>query len=152
MLRDPNDFRADEYIARPTCRVNLDTAQTLTTGATTAVVFDGADIFDAFGMHSPTANNTRITFVVPGVYDVGGGAQFEASAVGQRAVSVRVNGATIIQSIRVDAAAAGSTILPIHTIYRFAPGDYIELTAFQNSLGDLDVQAATAWTSLNTKY
>ena len=151
MLRNPNDFRADEYLARPTCRARLTTPFQLTTAVSAAIPLDDTDLFDAFGMHT-TGANTRITILVPGIYAVGGNATFAADAVGIRFLGTQINGtAAVVGSVRVSAASAGTTILNVHGILNFVANDYIELVAQQTSGGNLNVTGAAMWAALLTK-
>jgi len=151
VLSDPNDFRASEYLARPTCRARLTTPFELTTGVSAAIPLDDTDLFDAFSLHV-TGANTRITISVPGIYAVGGNATFAANATGIRFLGTQINGtAAVVGSVRVDAAAAGTTILNVHGILNFVANDYVELVAQQTSGGPLNVTGAAMWAALVTK-
>lgn len=141
---------AVEYLARnkPRCRVFNSAAITLTTATVTALTFN-SERYDVGGCHSTVSNTSRLT--VPagegGLYHIGGCAEFVASATGERIVDIRLNGATFITRHR-DIASSGSTshTYNVSTDYQLVAGDFVELTAFQNSGGNLNVSSLGNYT------
>jgi hypothetical protein len=100
---------------------------------------------DTHGYHSTVTNTSRLT--VPancdGWYIISGGALFEANATGVRGLRVRLNGSTYIQEILLNNLGASfGTRVQITTQYYLSAGDYIELQAYQNSGGNLNVQVS----------
>jgi hypothetical protein len=120
------------------CRVFSSSPQNVPDNGFVAVIFE-SERFDTDNMFD-ISNPTRITFNTPGFYLVGGTLEFEpnATASGPRNLSITLNGTTAINS--------GETFhgpnfpypeadLETNTVYLFQAGDYIELTAFQHSVG-----------------
>lgn len=123
------------------CRVYNTAAIVLTTGVAKVLTFD-SERWDTASIHSTSANTSRLTAPIFGLYAGVGHVRFAASAVGIREISVSVNGATTIAIQDVPALAAGVTIMSIPFEYELAAGDYVELVAFQNSGGNLNVEVA----------
>lgn len=119
-------------------RVGATAVQTLGTGANTPIVFD-LEVFDPFGLHSNTTNNTRITVQEPGWYQIGGFVTFAANATGIRQISVVKNGTTALAEISTTALGGGNVAkLAIDAAEYLAAGDYVELNAYQDSGGNLN--------------
>jgi hypothetical protein len=121
------------------CRVN-GAALALTTATLTAIPFN-AERYDALALHDTATNNTRITPPVAGKYGIGGSAQFEISAVGSRELWIRLNGTTPIAAVAAPPGFTREALLTVHTEYDFnGTTDYVELCAYQNSGGNLNVE------------
>jgi len=114
---------------------------TMTTGVAAALTFN-TERYDDSAFHSTSVNTSRMTIPVAGKYLIGGTVRFAANTTGQRNIYLQVNGATIIASVDLDATAALTFDIDIVTAYSFAAADYIELFAFQNSGGNLNVTSA----------
>lgn len=102
--------------------------------------------YNSFGMHSLTANTSRITAPRTGLMIFGGGVLFAANATGYRQLYVSLNvGATIIATEAVQAitVAAITTQLVVAGAYPVTAGDYIELNASQGSGGALNVTSGS---------
>jgi hypothetical protein len=146
MLRE-NDARLaiTEVKEAPTghirTRVYNTAAIVLTTGVAKVLTFD-SERWDTALMHSTSVNTSRLTAPIFGLYAGTGYVRFGASAVGIRELSVAVNGATTIAIQDLTALAAGVTIMQINWEYELSAGDYVELVAFQNSGGNLNVDVA----------
>lgn len=97
---------------------------------------------------------TRITAPADGWYFFEGGVEFAANATGSRTLSLRVNGSTIFKAQRSNSnSASASTLLSISALYRLAAGDYVELVAFQNSGGALNVNTQSDYSPvLSAEY
>lgn len=118
----------------PACRVYRTTDQSLTDNTETTITFD-AERFDPTGMHSTSSNTGRITFSDAGVYIVSfhgwlasGGDYAEVEG------RIRLNGSTVIalESRHMSTFNAPQTIM-MHTIYKFAAGDYVEMRLRQDN-------------------
>lgn len=122
----------------PTAFVSRAGSQTLTTGTPAKISFTSEDL-DPANMVNLGANPTRVTIVEPGIYSVYGTGEFATNATGDRRLAFTVNGgATLFGTER--SATANATPTPCaKDILLLVPGDYIELDAFQNSLGDLGI-------------
>jgi hypothetical protein len=129
----------------PHCRVYNNAAIShTTTGAWQAVTLN-SERHDTGAMHSTVSNTSRIT--VPtgggGVYAVGGCVDFANNGTGVRAIGIRLNGTTFLavhtSPTRTD---GGQPTLSIATEYLLAAGDYVELMAWQNSGGALNLTSS----------
>lgn len=128
-------------------RVYNSGAITLTTGATTALTFD-SESYDTDTIHSTVANQSRLTATTAGKYLIWGNVSFAANSAGVRIVKVQLNGATDIHKVRVEPVdlATHPTEIAVCCEYSLSAADYVELYAFQNSGGNLDVEQNTDWT------
>lgn len=113
----------------------------VTSGTPQFLTFD-SERFDNGGLHSTSVNTGRLTAPITGLYMIGGGVEFAVSGIGSRQLALRVNGTTFIATENQSAVAGDVTEMDIATPYRMTAGDYVELRAFQNSGGALNVTAA----------
>ena len=95
-------------------------------------------------MHNPAVNPARFTAVSAGYYIVTGCVYFQASgAVSNPSwASIRQNGATNLCYQFFPFASNADRILIVAQVVKLAIGDYVELTAFQNSGFALNVGVA----------
>lgn len=70
-----------------------------------------------------------------------------ANGTGQRELTIRKNGATILAEIQSVGGAGNATEQVVMGIAQFAAGDYIELLVQQTSGGNLDAQAVAPYAS-----
>lgn len=133
----------------PICQVYATVAQNIPTGAATAILYDSENI-DLYGMHSATANTSRITPTAPGWYEVSGGAVYAFNASGSRKCQPYVNGSPInYASGQVPPVGAGSGLgtavgCPTVELYFNGTTDYVELYAFQDSGSTLGINPNAA--------
>ena len=86
---------------------------------------------------------TRLTAPASGLYLIGGNIQFAHNTSGRRILRILINGSNYIADQRSNATAASSDLaLNVNTIYPLSAGNYVELRAFQDSGGSLNVLAA----------
>lgn len=125
----------------PKCRVYNSAAISVTNSVETALTFN-SERFDTDTLHSTSVDTGRITFTTAGTYLVGGSIRWEdsASTVAQR-LAIRLGGATKLAETLNNHANNGGSPLSIATLYAFSAGDYIELVAYQNTTGALNVTA-----------
>ncbi len=137
-----------DTLVLPCCRVYKSAAQSINSGAATAITFD-TERYDTDTMHSTVSNTTRITFTTAGVYSVGASIEFAASAVGNtRVLAIKLNGTTFIafeQEAPVP-GGLGSTNMTTETEYKFAAADYVEFIVQQDSGGPLNIDSAGNYT------
>jgi len=130
------------------CGLYKNTTQSLTTATSTAITFGASDVedFDTHSFHSTTTNTSRITIPnsLGGVYQISAGARFDANATGVRYISVFLNGLAIALSMAPNNGTISGSGCSIYTAVKLIPGDYIELNAYQNSGGALNVGAVGA--------
>ncbi len=127
----------------PAVRAFNSSAQSLATSTTTALVFDSTR-YDSFPtQHSNAANKSRLTCTVAGLYRITGQVRFAASTSGDRQLGIRLNGATFLAFTSTPSTLTASVWAnTITTEYRLSIGDYVELTAMQNSGLALNVDSA----------
>lgn len=125
-------------------------AQSINNATATAISLD-AETNDSDAFHNNATNNSRLT--VPtgkaGLYAISGVVQFASNAAGYRQLQIQLNGATILSSFVVAPTTTVTSVLG-ETKYYLNDGDYIELLAYQNSGGALNVNAGAGntWFSM----
>lgn len=134
--------------AQPRAGAYHATTQSLTNNTETAVLFNTED-YDVGAMHDTASNTSR--FTVPtggdGLYLLTGTVDFIASATGIRYLRWRKNGATAISGTMSQPGNASYNTQLVHTVVAaLVAGDYVELVAYQDSGGALNIgDAATRY-------
>lgn len=123
-------------LAPPRCLAYQGTATTTFTTGVFAVLGLDTELFDSEAIHSTVTNPSRMTIVTPGLYLCLGAVSFAANATGFRESAISKNGTISARGI-VQAASAGTTVVPVHTYLQCVAGDYIELQGAQSSGGNL---------------
>src|SRR5215475_670000 len=128
----------------PAVRVYHSTTQSIANAAYTAIAFDSERFDQAGGAaaahHNTVTNNSRLTCLYAGIYDIAGGVEWAANATGQRFLQIRLNGTTgIAISVGASAAVDSTGHVTIQTIYQLAINDYVELMAYQTSGAGLNI-------------
>ena len=139
-LRDALNF----LLNVPACFVTQSATQSLTSSAWTALTYDQS-VFDSYGGHSNSTNNSRYTAQVAGWYLVFGCACFAANATNQRGAAVAKNGTRIQGAAgftQTTSLLSPATPSP-PTIAFLNAGDYVEVQAYQNSGGALATASGT---------
>jgi len=119
--------------------------QSVANATDTAIQLNAADDFDTNSLHDISTNNTRLTASVAGYYHVIGEIKFATSTAGtQRYAKIRYNGSTVkAQSVDAQAPATGVTpVIQVSTLVDLSASDYVELMAYQDSGGALNVTDA----------
>lgn len=125
-------------------------AQTYTTGASAMVAFNATTI-DTYGGHSNVTNNTRYTAQVAGTYWFKGNPLWVSNGSGGRTCSLFKNGVQVPTSFVVYPAASTSYAamgIECSSMVVMAVGDYVELSAAQDSGGNLNSYVAGAASNL----
>lgn len=94
---------------------------------------------DTDAMHSTSSNTSRLTCTVPGAYIITGAGRFAPASGGIRYLQIRLNGSTFIASNSLIAAVSDNHDLTVVRRYRLALNDYVELIAYQNTGGALNI-------------
>jgi hypothetical protein len=130
-------------------KVHRNSGQSLNNTTLTAIQFNN-ETYDTDACHDNATNNTRLTAPFTGYYLVGGHAQFEANATGVRLLTVGVNGTVGLDNVQWPApSGAGITAnADVSTVLQLTAGDYVELFAWQNSGGTLNVELANFWIAM----
>lgn len=111
--------------------------QTTTTGGWTTLTFD-TETVDTYNGHSTSVNNSRYTAQVAGYYRVTGTASFATNSTGSRGCRISKNGSIITGSGQLAGAGTLNAVISCaSTVVFLAVGDYVELSAGQNSGGNL---------------
>ena len=118
-------------------RVYHSAAQSTVTATPLTLAFD-SETFDTDAIHDTVTNNSRLTCKTAGVYLITGHIRFEANTVGDRRVQIWLNGAAAIAT-QASVATAITCGLTVTAICNMAITDYVELTAYQTSGGNLNV-------------
>lgn len=111
----------------------------------TSVPFD-SEVFDSDGFHDSGSNPSRFTIPTgfDGYYTVIGMVEFAANGTGVRNATLRLNGTTVIASMAHTNAGGGTPSRElVATTYRLQAADYVELRAYQESGGNLNLTSGT---------
>lgn len=119
--------------------------QSIAASTDVAVDFTAADTTDTDGYHNPASNSTRI--VIPSglgglFFTIIGSFTFAASLGGtERIAKLRKNGTTVIAEQTEQGLVNADLAMQVSATYPLADGDYIELIAWQDGVGAINVQA-----------
>jgi len=133
-IADQNRARFKNSMAR----VRRDSVQTISNNTDTPINFDNED-FDTDSIHDNATNNTRLTVKLAGKYLIGGCLEWEANGNGTRRIHILKNGTTNLSHSHIATHASDEIAHAITTLASLAVDDYVELVAYQDSSGDLDV-------------
>lgn len=126
----------------PAARVANSASQTIGTSGVTVLAFD-TERYDTANLHGP-ANNTLLTAPVDGIYAISASVQWAATgATGMRSLSIQRNAASFLAVDTRDdlAGATNATSQEVTTQARLQAGDFVRAQVFQDSGGDLSVNA-----------
>lgn len=99
--------------------------------------------WDTDVIHDNSTNNSRLTCKTAGVYLIIGTMAYANNTTGVRQAAIRLGGSTFIASVLVNANGGSNlTVLVVTRIYPLAVNEYVELVAFQDSGGSLNVTSA----------
>lgn len=118
--------------------------QVIATSTRTVLTFDTED-YDNNALHSTSSNTSRLTCPVSGLYHIFGQITFTASAAGNiRLSDIFFNNTAMLAQGSATPNAAARGFPNVSTQYRMTVGDYVELRAFQDTGGNLNVQGSTS--------
>lgn len=126
-------------------RVYSSSAQSISNSSETAINLD-SERYDYGSFHDTVTNNTRLTAPVAGIYHISGSLQYAVNGTGVRVVYIRLNGTTDIAAQTAPSSSASSIGMSLDTLYYLNAGDYVELTAYQTSGGNLNVNSSGNYT------
>jgi hypothetical protein len=128
----------------PQARVFNSAAIATTTAVAKTLTFD-SERWDNGSLHSTSANTSRLTAPITGLYAIGANVEFASNVTGFRAlqfdVTFAAGGTATIAFDTRNAANGVVTIIPLATQYQLAAGDYVEAVVTQTSGGALNVAA-----------
>lgn len=138
-------FRAQVIADIPvmdSCRVYNSANISVPNAAFTALTFD-TERYDTNGLHSTASNTSRLTAARTGVYLITGNIFWAGNAAGAlREVGISVNGSTTVFIARaLQAPTANAIGLTVATLWTLSATNYVELLAYQDTGGNLNVTA-----------
>ncbi len=125
-------------------RVYNNAAFSVAASTETAITFN-TERSDSDALHSVSSNTSRMT--IPsgkdGRYIISGAAEWAASALGTlRRLSIRLNGSTYIAKTELTSIINAALPQDVSTVYDLVATDYVELVAFQDTVGAVNLQAS----------
>lgn len=122
-------------------RVYRTTNQSTASGAFVPISFDAArfNYSSVATLMWVIGSPTRLTCVIPGVYEIFGNVVWDTNATGIRILTILLNGVTNIAVQNANPTAAAPARCIVGCTYELAVGNYIELTAYQNVAAPLNV-------------
>lgn len=122
------------------CTTTGTTTQSIPNSTQTVINWD-FDYTDPAGLHNIASNNSAIYVKAAGWYQIQAQVQFVYNATGYREISLLKNGSSLDRTTAIVAPITGTAAYASTSILTYLiPGDYIEVRAFQNSGGALDVR------------
>jgi hypothetical protein len=135
------------------CSLYKSVAQSIGNATATAVTFDSEN-FDVNGYHSTSTNTSRIT--IPsgkaGYYLISGSLGFGGNTTGIRISYLYKNGSLLNLPATIPAVVANDVRVSFNYTVNLAVSDYIELFAYQNSGGSLNVSGDAVDTTFSISY
>jgi hypothetical protein len=135
----------------PSVQVLQGVAQTLTTGVFAPVTFTTELSKTHTALHSNSSNTSRLIIgTIPGTWMVSGVVQFTTSATGSRRAILNFNGANIAPSYTAVTVGSGtfySVVIQPQIVIATVSTDYVELSAYQDSGGNLATHIANGTAS-----
>jgi len=95
------------------------------------------ELYDPLGMHDPSNNPARVTAKVAGTYMIIGNCHWNDAAGGVRITDIQLNGSSTIGGARGAIDGGGRSAQTVFTVRALALNDYVTLTLFQSSGGNL---------------
>lgn len=130
------------FYYRAFCQLTRQTAQTIPNHASTHITFDTQTYHltrpNQAPMHDTATHNDRIYIRIPGVYSISASVVWDTNNSGIRLASLCVNGSVIAADAR-PALDAFETHQTLTAHRKLNLGDYLTLSVFQNSGGNLQI-------------
>ena len=124
------------------------TTQSIPDSLDTVVTFDIED-YDRGGIHDNAVNPSRFTVPRAGRYLVSGNITFTGNNAGIRYFYIRKNGGgLLLVATQTATQSAANTQFGSSKVFQLEAGDYIEMIAYQNSGGALNVVGSSSGVAL----
>jgi hypothetical protein len=123
----------------PAARVNNTGDQSIPNNTATTLTFNNSH-YDLSAMFNGSSALSCLTGL-GGNYTIGACAQWAGNATGSRQLYLRLNGSVVLAMVEQDPGSTSPLVQQVGTQYVLAAGDYLEVVAFQNSGGGLNVTA-----------
>jgi hypothetical protein len=138
------NINLDGFIKKSTaisCRVRRTSNQSIPNATWTQISFSTAVFDDRPGISSQWSSGspTRLTCQVSGTYLIVGQVSFNGNSTGRRIIRLLQDGTTQLALHGVNSGTSSQIHLTVSTIVKLSVNDYIELGAYQESGGALDV-------------
>jgi hypothetical protein len=126
------------------CSVNYNADLSIANTTTTVLPWNG-ELFDTDGFHDNSTNNTRITIPTGkgGYYLCFFHFKFNNNATGTRIAILRKNGSTTVMQSRNGGFSSSFSYLTLSGVFNLSAADYIEVTAYQDTGGNLNAIGGT---------
>jgi len=139
LLVEPGQVR----VTTPTVYLQRTSVEALVANVTEEVTWE-TPRWDNNSFWSASTNPKRITARSAGLYLIGAAGNFNNQASdGSRAISIRINGTTVVESTRNQDIANQDLILNVSTIWYLDQNDYVEIQVVTTISTDLN--NARAW-------
>lgn len=127
------------------CSAYHNTTESISSATWTSASLNSED-YDVGTMHDTVTNNSRIT--VPtnggGLYLITASVSFAANATGIRSTRIRKNGSTLLlQGTSSTIGGSITPLIPLSTVASLNATDYIEVQAYQDSGGALNIGSSS---------
>jgi hypothetical protein len=131
-------YVVDYFLSPSYCDVKASSSQTFSNGVAAGVAMD-TTVSDADGLHSNSVNNSRVTIKKPGLYLITGFLTFKPGA-GYREVDIQKNGVVSGSTLVASGANTNNDYISCAVVTEapLVAGDYVELTGYQTTGGNLD--------------
>jgi hypothetical protein len=126
-------------VTRPAARLGRTSSnQSIPDSTTTALQFN-TEFEDTHNGHDNSANNSRYTAPIDGLYLVTATVTWAQNSSGIREIGLRVNGSTVYDGARVVNASNITHVQSVNHLIRLNAGQYVEATVWQSTGGPLAV-------------
>jgi hypothetical protein len=132
----------------PSARARKTVSQSISNATYTAVTYAESEDYDTDGIHDLSTNPSRFTAKTPGIYSVIGNVSWASNSTGRRQLVIYKNGSGVGISEQRSATNGAWDGQFITGEVQLAAGDYVEIWAWQDSGGALNITDATASVSL----
>jgi hypothetical protein len=126
--------------------LTLNSSITVATATVTPIDWESEDL-DEGGLVDLGANPSRITIVNTGFYLLSAGCEWQSGSTGERILSFRLNGTGVLARHALEDTSPTSLQLAYQSLQwmgLFTAADYLEVTAYQSTAGDLNFNADQA--------
>ena len=122
-------------------KVTFSVTQSIPSATWTVVNFD-TESYDTSNWHDNAVNNSRITLDRTGFYEMSGLSSWASNQNGTRYMAFTLNGSRI-QHLPDDSPSSALFSHHYADIRQFTAGDYLELSVYQDSGGNLNLNVGT---------
>lgn len=128
-------------VRTPAARVWHNATQTLLDNTATILNFN-SERYDNDGLHSTTANSSRMVASRPGIWHIGASVDISSNGAGFRYIAIVVNSNVIAWHAMSAATVSISSLLTIATDWNLSTSDTVSVQVSQNSGGSLQTSTA----------